>query len=66
MAWNSERPACSRVGIYSTRRTCELLGCSPNTLRKYRTFGMIRSNMKSRYKGNEIIKLWQLHYNGII
>lgn len=64
----SEKPKVSQDGYYGHKQACRLLGCSENTLRKYRKEGLIPFcygiDTKPRYTGKAIIQLWRYHFTG--
>lgn len=63
-----ERPKVANNGYYGHKQACRALGCSENTLRKYRNAGLIAytlgADKKPRYTGKAIVGLWRYHYTG--
>ena len=52
------------MGRYSIKETCNALGISRETLRKYTTMGLIRFGMrrstgKKFYSGKDIVSFWK-------
>jgi DNA-binding transcriptional MerR regulator len=52
------------MGRYSIKETCNALGISRETLRKYTTMGLIRFGMrrntgKKFYSGKDIVNFWR-------
>lgn len=59
----SERPKVSPDGLYSTTRTCEILGICRKTLSRYREGHKIKSvarfsDKRTLFRGSDIIDLW--------
>lgn len=63
-----ERPKVVQDGYYGHKDASHALGCSENTLRKYRKAGLIPfsygADRRPRYTGRAIVQLWQYQYTG--
>ena len=59
-----QEPDVLPTGRYSIKETCNALGISRETLRKYTTMGLIRFGMrritgKKFYSGKDIVNFWR-------
>lgn len=59
-----QEPDVLPMGRYSIKETCNALGISRETLRKYTTMGLIRFGMrrntgKKFYSGKDIVNFWK-------
>ena len=59
-----QEPDVLPMGRYSIKETCNALGISRETLRKYTTMGLIRFGMrrntrKKFYSGKDIVSFWK-------
>ncbi len=64
MAMTTEEPKVRPDGRYSVKETCQALGISRETLRRYTNAGAIivkhrRVNMRPFYTGANILSLWR-------